>query len=180
MICHIFLPECGPCDGASLARAWTTAVDSLVLFVGFLADGVAAAVNAERLYHTSLKSGYIEGLAADDGNEAISLLLLELMPLLGGLAALPVAAAAALWRRSLASRGDLRGIARLGREAATAATPARMVDLFTLTFATLLALLFLLRLPLHAMVTVRYLLPPVPMLVYPLLRVGPVRGSLRE
>lgn len=51
---------------------------------------------------------------------------------------------------------------------------------FAIVYAALLTLVYLPRLPLHATITVRYLLPLFPIALYGLLRLGSVRRVLEE
>ncbi|WP_101294252.1 hypothetical protein [Halegenticoccus soli] len=163
-----------------LGRVGATAIDNAGLFWRFMARGVDALLDGDRLYRTFVRSGYVDSVAPEDGNEAISLSLLESMPLLGAALALP--GHLALRLREDPGRSGRSG--RSGRPGARARrevdpTPARAVDLFSLAFAGVLTLLYLPRLPLHATVTVRYLVPAVPALAYLLTRLEPVRSAAR-
>ncbi|MFB6192000.1 MAG: hypothetical protein ABEI11_01625 [Haloarculaceae archaeon] len=131
----------------------------------FLDRSLDVVVNRpDRLHHVFVRSGYIEGVASEDGSQAISLSVLESMPLAGPLLAAPVAR---LRRRASI---DL---------AAWARSPRGAVDLFALAVVVLFPLGYLHRLPVHASVTVRYLVPAMPFLLYLVARLPAVRAVVR-
>ncbi|MFB6129107.1 MAG: hypothetical protein ABEJ47_05015 [Halorhabdus sp.] len=132
-----------------------------------LAGLATAASHPSRVYHTFLRSGYLSGVAAQDGTAAISLTVLESMPLLGGVLALPVVGARRLHRRSVSIRPWLR-------------RPAGTADVGLATYGLAVTLLYLPRLPLHAQVTVRYLLPVFPIGLYFLVRTRAVRRAIDD
>ena len=149
---------------------------STVLFAP-LVDGYDDLVaNPGKLNHIFGRGGYLSGVASRDDSQAIYLTVTESSPLAAGLVA-GCAAAIAGFARSARRIGTAnRPVAsalqwlRDGRRAPAAATDA---------FALLTALFFLLtyatRLPLHAMVTVRYLLVLFPLAVYGLARTPVLR-----
>lgn len=57
-------------------------------------------------------------------------------------------------------------------------SPVTQTDLFAVCYALLINLFYLSRLPLHAMITVRYLIPSVPFLLYLVFRLRPVRTAV--
>ena len=120
-----------------------------------------------RVYHTFFRSGYLADVAAPDGTAAISLTVFESMPLLSGLIALPVALGQAIRRRSHSVRFWLRG-------------PAGTADVGLAVYGLTVTLLYLPRLPLHAQVTVRYLLPVFPIGLYLLVRCRPIRRAIDD
>lgn len=113
-------------------------------FGGLLWEGLVTLVSEPgQVYHTFVRSGYVERSPGTVG-EAINLAVVESAPTVGAVVALPAIAAA----------GARRGIdwQRFRRPGGVAA--------FTIgLFGTLLALLYVARLPVYAQVTVRYLLP---------------------
>lgn len=135
----------------------------LGVFVGFFTEGAAALTDDPgRLFDVFGRSGWTPGLRyAVNEYEAIELTILESTPLLAALLAAPV----------LAVRRLRRGAVRAGLDA-----PRRQVDAFALAYVALFVLVYLPRLPLHTQITVRYLLPIVPMGVYGVARLGAVRG----
>lgn len=127
-----------------------------------------SALSPDRLYHVFLRSGRIPGVDySQTGGETIDLTLLESAPLLAALVALPVVRL----RRRLQSF-------RLMPTDWT--TPHRATDLFAIAFAVVFTLPHLGRLPLHSTVTVRYLVPVVPLLVYGVFRLAPVQQVIRS
>lgn len=149
----------------ALSTLFAATVGKFTLFASLFTRGAAVAVTEpDRLYHTFVHSGYIPHVAARDGGQAINLALLESMPLLAALGALPAVAV-----RAARDRPRLRR---------WLASPAGQTDLLVGVSTLLLVLIYIPRLPLHAMVTVRYLVPVVPGLVYLLVRLSPVRRAV--
>jgi hypothetical protein len=140
--------------------AWlSTAADAIGLVVAQFRSGVDA-LSPSRLYHVFVRSGHIPGVRyAETGGETIELTLLESAPVLAALVAAPVL--------------QLRSRVRLADDGVAAST--RATDLFAATFVALFTLAHLPRLPLHSTVTVRYLVPTVPLLLYGVFRTTPVR-----
>ena len=125
----------------------------------------------ETLFVTFVRGGYVAGVAERDAGEAIRLTVLEAMPLAAGLVAVPVVAA----------RLDLRERAAAFRRRPWPRPSAlRTVDAFAVVYTVALLLVYLPRLPVHASLTVRYLLACYPMAVYGLARLPSVRRVLRE
>jgi len=136
-------------------------------FGSLLWDGVVVSVSEPiHLYQTFVRSGYLSGVAAEDGLEAISLTVLESAPLVGGLLGVPLALRHAL-DGSVTTR--LRSHVR---------TPTGATDCYVLACALLFTLLYIPRLPLHAQVTVRYLHPLFPLSIYALIRIPVIRRAL--
>ncbi len=144
---------------------------SLLAFVGDLVDrSVAALTQPRRLYHTFVRSGQIPSEVSTismnvNDYEAIELTLLESLPLAAALVWLPVAAL-----RRVRERVAGAGIT----------TPRRQTDLLAAGFAVVFAFIYLPRLPLHSQITVRYILPVMPLLVYGVARCSVVRRALRD
>jgi len=123
--------------------------------------GSATLSEPERLWHVFVRSGYVPGLEySKTAYETVDLAVLESFPLLGALAWLPIAAA-----RRLRNRGA--GLDRASRTDVLAAA-------WTVSFV----LVYLSRLPLHSMITARYILPVAPLGIYALARLGPVRAAV--
>ncbi len=122
----------------------------------------------ERLYHTFLRSGripeYVNYRMTDQ--EAIDLALLEVAPLLGGLLGV---LGAGLRRLRNTSLHALR--TALGR-------PTRQTDLLAVVMTVALVLMNVERLPLHTQITVRYLVPIVPLGLYGVARLGCVQRAV--
>ena len=125
----------------------------------------------ETLFVTFVRGGYVAGVAERDASEAVRLTVLEAMPLAAGLVAVPVVAA----------RLDLRERAAAFRRRPWSRPSAlRTVDAFAVVYVVALLLVYLPRLPVHASLTVRYLLACYPLAVYGLARLPSVRRVLRE
>lgn len=147
----------------SVSVAAATFAANLASFVtGWLADGLAALTDIDRLSHIFLRSGGMSELLSHlNDYEAIELTLLESFPLLAALVWLPV-----------------RGIQHVRTR--TLSTPQRQTDLLAAGFVVVVTLIYLPKLPLHSQITVRYLLPVVPLLVYAVARLSFVHRAVRE
>lgn len=138
--------------GGHLDRLWTR----------FLEPGLTIVVDdPHHVYHVVVRSGYIPEVAARDGDQAISLALLEVAPVLATLVATPIVA--------------VRGIRVPGTVRSCVESPPGTTDLLVGTYVTLVVIANLPRTLVHAQVTVRYLLPILPGLVYLAVRLPAVR-----
>lgn len=113
-----------------------------------------------------LRSGALEGWVAEQANyESVNLAILESAPVLAAvLGVVPVAV------RKVRRRG--------GRRFDWPPSPAWTVDAFLILFTIAFSLLYVSRLPVHAQITVRYLLPIFPALVVLIVRLPAIRGVL--
>lgn len=146
---------------APLAGIVAAAASVVTLLVDLLADG-AAALDPGRLFYVFVRSGRIPGVAYDQtGGQTLELTLLESAPLLAALAAAPAAV--------------VRARPTLDELLAARTAPTVAVDVFAVSFVVPFTLVHLPRLPLHSTITVRYLVPTVPLLVYAAVRIPPVR-----
>lgn len=151
--------------GTSGGGVLSQAIAPLTTLGSLFADGAIVAVERpDRLSATFLRSGYIEAVATRDGGAAINLTVLESAPVLGALLALPAHLAV--------RRPDRSAIERWLR------SPAGATDALTTVYTLGLTLVYLPRLPLHAQVTVRYLLALFPILVYAIARLPAVRRAI--
>jgi hypothetical protein len=138
------------------------------VFVQLLAHGVDA-IEPSRIYYVFVRSGHIPGVDyAQTGGETLELTLLESAPLLAVLGLLPL-------RLGRVSVQTLRALPTHLRS-----EPIRTTDLFALVYVSVFWVLYLPRLPLHSTITVRYLAPTVPILVYAVCRLRPVREVVTE
>lgn len=144
-------------------------------FWSIITDGFNIVVKKpERLYYTFVRSGRIPmGVAYNyNQNEAVELTVLESMPILGVLLSLPVVA---YHRLKLLLKGiesiDLNP-RRFRAETKTDLMVAVFILIFTVGYMT--------RLPLHAQITVRYLLPIYPALLYFVVRVPAVNQAVNS
>ncbi|SDM94310.1 hypothetical protein SAMN04487949_2928 [Halogranum gelatinilyticum] len=145
-------------------RSTLEAVSQVGRLGGYLGQGIGAALEADRLYRVFVRGGYLESVASRDGGRAINLSVLESAPLFAALVVLPRAVLA--WIRDHRSTG---------RRDAVVAT-----DWFVAVFSLLFTVFYIHRLPLHAMITVRYLVPMMPLLVYGVARLAAVRDLLES
>lgn len=137
------------------------ALNALDVFGGLLNTGIDS-LDTERLSHVFLRSGRIPGVDySQTGGQTVELTILESAPVLGALVAAPFAVA----RHAVSSR-DLRRWLR---------DPLTQTDIFAACYVCLFSLLYLSRLPLHSTITVRYLAPIVPFLLYGVFRLEPIR-----
>jgi len=152
----------------ALAATIGGAGTALDVFLAQLDRGVRA-LEPRRLFHVLVRSGRIPGVDyARTGGYTVELALIEAAPVVAGLLAAPVA----LCGRRLPSRAAFGRVRR---------DPIRATDLFAAAYVAVLGLLYLPRLPLHSTITVRYLVPVVPFLVYGVCRLEPVhRVAERE
>lgn len=135
-------------------------LDTLVAGLGTLRD-------PGRLFHVFVRSGWIPGLRyAVNGYEAIELALFE---------AFPVAAALLSWPVLAVDR-----IRQTGQVLAGRASDLRAVDALAGAMAAVFLLVYLPLLPLHSMVTLRYVVPAMPLLLYLVCRLAPVRAAISE
>lgn len=152
-----------PPSALVLVTAVLAAADEMLLRVTDTFRRGVAALSPGQLYHVFVRSGRIPGVDySQTGGEAIELTLLESVPLLAALAALPVL-------------GLRRGLRSLRPAAIELTDPRRATDTFAIAFAVIFTLPHLARLPVYSSVTVRYLVPVVPLLVYGVFRLAPVR-----
>lgn len=134
-------------------------------------DGVAVLGEGERLWHIFGRSGRIPGLKHSvNGYEMIDLTVLESAPLLGGLLTLPV-----LFVRTLTERFHERRM-----PLPWDLSPRRQTDLLVVALGTLLTVIYLSRLPLFSMITVRYVVYAMPFWLYGVVRLPPVREAVTE
>jgi len=132
-----------------LTRLFEAVVTAGTTFVGLLLGGIETArTQTSALYRTFVRSGYVVANSAAS-EEAINLSVLESAPILGGLVAAPFAAVQRLLESRLSANIDHQRLR----------DPRPATVLAIVVFTLLFTLLYAERLPLHAQVTVRYLLP---------------------
>ncbi len=165
-------PGSGSADaGSELLDTLGSAVGTITSFAGEEAiAGVRSLDDTDRLYHTFVRSGTIPTVRYEPNDyEPVDLAMLEAMPLLGALAALPV-----LLVRRLLSLSGLRDLDP--RDWGT----ARKTDLLVGCLAVVLTVVYLPRLPLFSMLTVRYLHPVIALSAVGAFRIPAVRDGLAE
>ncbi|WP_254838285.1 hypothetical protein [Natronomonas marina] len=159
----------GSAGGAPAPETGSETLDALVGAADFVIElysrGIEAVLSEpETLYATFLRGGYIADIARRDAGEAVRLAFLEAMPLAAALVAVPLVAARVDLRARLRAVRTNRGLSALGT-----------VDAFAVVYALAVLLVYLPRLPIHASITVRYLLALFPLSVYGLARIPSVR-----
>lgn len=151
----------GTAPPGALATAVGATSAAFDVFLGQLDRGVRA-LEPRRLYHVLLRSGRIPGVDyGRTGGYTVELALIEAAPVVAGLLVAPVAVRA----RSVRDRS---------RPGLVRRDPVRATDLFAVVYVAVFGLLYLPRLPLHSTITVRYLVPVVPFMVYGVCRLAPV------
>jgi hypothetical protein len=132
----------------------------------WLNDGLAVLENVDRMYHILVRSGDIPmaSLSIND-YEAVELTLLESFPLVAAFVTLP---AVALYR------------ARTRIDRSVLSSPRRQTDLLAVAFAVVFTLVYLPRLPLVSQITLRYILPVFPLLLYAVARLPAVHRCIDE
>ncbi|WP_224268000.1 hypothetical protein [Haloprofundus salinisoli] len=144
----------------AVVEAASATVTKLVdILTRHVTNTVERAIDVDRLTATFVRAGYIEQVARKDFGQSANLSVLEAMPLFAAVVLLPKAA--------------LRRVRAHGRGALSA------TDLLVAVYAVVLTLMYLPRLPLHASITVRYLLPAMPLLVYAVFRFTESRDLLQ-
>lgn len=136
----------------------STAVDQFAQFTTIVSGNIAALTDYDRLNGVFIRGGFLDSVPIP---KAINLTVIEAMPLLGTLVGLPVVAGG--WFRRYRRRLD-RGV-----EGVVA------TDGLVVVYGLLLSLLYLDRLPLHHMFTVRYLHALYPLGAYLVIRSPAVR-----
>lgn len=152
-----------------ILRAFGTISTILAWIVDPVRDGVAASQEPGRLYHTFVRSGWIPGVRYEPNDfETVELTVLESFPPLAALLYLPVAAA-----RRVRNFGDRTGLATIWPR-----TVAGKTDTLAAGYFVVFTLVYLHRLPLFSQITVRYILPVFPLLLYGVVRIGAVNRAI--
>jgi hypothetical protein len=166
----------GPLD--SVEAVLSTVLAGINLAVGYASESLHTALDADRLYHVFVRSGRIPGLRyAKNGEAVVELTLIESMPIAAGVVAGVGAVGSWVnkrmrtWLRAAAST-PRRALARLWRHRTD---PVAGTDLLVAGYLTAFTLVYLPRLPLFSQITVRYLVPTVPLWLYLLARIDRVR-----
>ena len=170
----------------TLAAPLGLALDRLsILFGQFYSGGIVLVTDPGRLAPVLVRGGDITGVSERNFDETIYLTVTEAAPVVAGLGALAatgmVTAAGTLGERP--AGGVARTLRAAGervrsRLVALGSSPAGVADAFCLASGVLFLLLYLPVLPLHAQVTVRYLLVLYPLAVYGMARQAPLRRAL--
>ncbi len=154
---------------ALLPAPLLAAVDTVSLVVGnlywALDAGFYAALEPDRLYHVFVRSGYIPDVRyVVNDFETVELAWIEAFPLAAALVWLPVTAVRRL---------------RTGVPSRVLDGEKRQTDVLAVMLGVVFTLAYLSRLPLYTQVTLRYLLPVMPLALYGVARLGAVRRGVR-
>lgn len=132
--------------------------------------GLDVATNPSRLSHIFLRSGTVPGINYSKSSyETIELTMLEAVPLFGAIAALPLVLVRLVGRKL-----------RQWRTLPAAYSPKRQTDVLVTALAAVFTVIYLSRLPLNSQLTVRYLLPTVPLVMYGVFRVPAVVEAISD
>lgn len=135
-------------------------LESLTLFV-FMWRGLQSILfDPEHAYRVFVRSGYVAFGSRGATGLAVNLSFLESLPFAGALVAAPIAA----------YRGFRTDVS----------SPKVATDLLVVVYGVLLTLLYVHRLPVHATLTVRYLIPVFPLAIYGVVRLPWVRAALQQ
>jgi len=153
-----------------LRRVADVAGPAMAFVPAALLGGFESLTDLDRMFHVFLRSGHIPSVRYHlNGYAVIELTLLESVPVLGALAAVPIYGVRLLRRRA----GEF---GRLPSQY----SPRAQTDLLVAALAVVFTVIYLERLPLYSQLTVRYLLPTVPLLLYAVARLPPVNGAARD
>ncbi|MEF8829628.1 MAG: hypothetical protein V5A49_11370 [Haloarcula sp.] len=135
-----------------------------------LRSGLGVLTTPDRLSQIFLRSGSAPGINyAPNSYEAIELTMVEAVPLFGAVAALPAALLQSVNRRI-----------RQRSVPPSRYSPRTQTDMLVGALAAVFTLVYLSRLPLHTQLTVRYLLPTVPLVMYAVVRIPAVHGAASD
>ncbi|MDS0219822.1 hypothetical protein NDI54_00460 [Haloarcula sp. S1AR25-5A] len=142
--------------------------------MGFISEAVGRGLgvlsNPGRLSQIFLRSGTASGIRyAPNSYEAIELTMLESVPLFGAVAALPVVLARAVHQRI-----------RHWSVLPSRYSPRTQTDMLVTALAAVFTIIYLSRLPLHTQLTVRYILPTVPLIMYGVVRIPAVHEAVGD
>lgn len=158
--------EQAPAPEDPFASVTSGAIGILVAFSQRMLAGVRNLLHPDELYRTFVLWESPLGSRQPPNIPGSDLAVLQSMPLIGILLAVPIEA----FRRGLGTESEGR----------PRASPARVADYFALTYLLVMFLIFLPSLPVHTTLTVRYLHPLYPLAIYFVARLRIVRTVLDE
>jgi len=161
---------------------FSLALWSLGVVQALLGDGAQQLLDdPDRLYRIFVRGGFISDVASEDENQAIYLTVTESGPLAAGVPAAVLAAAVTAARRAGRVSRDALRVNTLAQQARHwRRSPTVATDWFVALVATGFLLVYFPRLPVHATVTVRYLLVFFPFAVYALARAPSLRRVVHK
>jgi len=164
-----------------IAGAVVLTVDRLDILFGQFETGIRVLVRRpDRLVSVFVRGGDIGGVSVDNFYETIYLTVIEASPVVAGVVAagaIGVVRIRDAIRRLFDGSGDAIGD-RLSRLRGWTPSPAAVTDAFLLAAGVSFLVLYIWRLPVHAQITVRYLLPVYPVFVYATVRLPSPRRVL--
>lgn len=164
-----------------VARPVSLAFDRLdVLFGQFITGGRVLVSDPGRLGPVFVRGGDIAGVSSENFYETIYLTISEASPVAAGVVAVCVAGVVRSWEslRGALEGQSVRAVTRLRSGVVRPdPSPVAVSDAFFLTVGVSFLLLYISRLPLHAQLTVRYLLPVYPVAVYAIVRLPSLRRA---
>ncbi|WP_436923807.1 hypothetical protein [Halosimplex amylolyticum] len=151
----------------------------LELIFGPFVQGLHATVNRPGdVYQTFVRAGYISSVGSHDNQQAINLTIVESAPFVTGVVGIVGIAANRLVVGRFSGLERVRPVRIADLARTLRRSPARATDALVAVSALLFFLVYIHRLPLHAQVTVRYLLPLYPLAVYGVVRQSQIRRAL--
>jgi len=150
-----------------------------LLFGPFVQGARVSVTQPGDIYRTVVRAGYIAGVGDLDNSQALNLTLLESAPILGGSVGLLGTLALVVRHRLDETTQSIRDDFTQTFVTSTPA-PERSTDALVALSAIFVFLVYIPRLPLHAQVTVRYLLPLYPLAVYGIFRLASIRRTVTE
>ncbi|EMA25121.1 hypothetical protein [Haloarcula amylolytica] len=151
-------------------RIMGPAAPAMVFVSDAVSRGLDVLATPERMSQIFLRSGSAPQINyAPNSYEAIELTMVEAVPLFGAVAALPVVLV-----RSVAQRR------RQWNVRPSHYSPRTQTDMLGTALAAVFTLVYLSRLPLHTQLTVRYLLPTVPLIMYGVVRIPAVHETVSD
>lgn len=132
--------------------------------------GLGVLTTPERMFQIFLRSGSAPRINyAPNSYEAIELTMVEAVPVFGAVAALPVVLVRSATQRL-----------RQWSVRPSQYSPRTQTDILVTALAAAFTLVYLSRLPLHTQLTVRYLLPTVPLIMYGVVRIPAVHETVSD
>ncbi|KAA9410883.1 hypothetical protein EGO51_14095 [Haloarcula hispanica] len=151
-------------------RIMGPAAPAMVFVSDAVSRGLDVLATPERLSQIFLRSGSAPQINyTPNSYEAIELTMVEAVPLFGAVAALPVVLVRSAVQRM-----------RQWNVRPSYYSPRTQTDMLVATLATVFTLVYLSRLPLHTQLTVRYLLPTVPLIMYGVVRIPAVHETVSD
>ena len=148
-----------------------------ILLGQFFKGAATLVTDPDRLYRVFVRGGNIRGVSDRNFYQTIYLTVLEAAPVVAGITAVGGTVVLGMGRSVRESiPATLRRLQT--RPVPSEVSPAVALDAFVALTAASFLLLYVSKLPLHAQLTVRYLLPLYPLAVYAMVRQASLRRAL--